>query len=379
MKKRITASSIGRLGAGRYRADPTLYLRVMPSGSRQWLQRIVLPNGRQVDRGLGGWPVVGLEEARLTALSNRRAIRAGQDPFRSRKTETAPTFQIAADATLDANRSGWSAGTIKGWNNSIRHILPRLGSMRIASITRADVIDCLKSITSIHEARKAKIRITQVFELAISREWATENPAANGGLDAAIPALRNVKTVHHAAAPHAAVSGILARLMASSVAPSLIACLRFLVLTACRNQEAREAAWTEIDLDAKIWTIPAERMKTRKEHRVPLSDAAVELLRERQAVSGGQRYIFISERTGRPYSDESLRRLVRSDGCTIHGFRNSFRDWASEVAKVDREVAEHALAHVVGDQTERAYARSDLMDRRRELMQAWSDYVSRDV
>ena len=213
MKRRHTARDIPRLGKGIHCFDPTLYLRVTLAGSRSWVQRIVI-NGRVVDRGLGGWPLVGLDEVRLTALANRRAARRGEDPFADRKREQIiiPTFDAAATATLDANRAGWSASTIKAWGATMRnHVLPRIGKIRINVLTRQHVIDCLKAIKSNAEARKARMRIRQTCEVAIARGWIGDNPG-NGGIDAALPHLKVQAGGHHAAAPFAAVGAILRRL-----------------------------------------------------------------------------------------------------------------------------------------------------------------------
>ena len=379
-RKPYTARDIPRLkprsarGAARYRFDPTLYLVVQPSGSRSWIQRIMI-NGRHVDRGLGGWPLVRLREVQLIALDNRRKVRAGRDPFAEQRHErTAPTFATAAAATLDANAGTLSPSSIRSWRGTMRlHVLPKIGSRRMDALTRAAVIDCLKAIPSVAEARKARQRISAVCALALSREWVQLNVAANGGLDAALPNLRRQRSEHHAAAPHAAVAGIVAGIGEPGAASG--DCLRFLILTATRSAEARGATWAEVDTAARTWTIPAARMKGGREHRIPLSDAALAILAERRDFHPV--HIFASERTGRPLSGEGLSRQARVLGVTVHGFRSSFRDWASEVATAPREVAEAALAHVVGSMVERSYARSDLLDRRRALMAEWAEYVTR--
>lgn len=196
---------------GLYRFDPTLYLRVQPSGARAWTQRIHV-HGRPVERGLGGWPVVGVEEARLQALSNRRAIRAGQDPFRP-TGETDPTFETAAAATRTANVAMWAASTLKTFDSLMRAVLPLIGNVPVGKVSKSHVIDCLTSINrrSTATARKAKKAISTVLELAVLRDWASINVAKNGGLDAALPFLRETGS-HHAAADPNAVGRILASL-----------------------------------------------------------------------------------------------------------------------------------------------------------------------
>ena len=372
---RLTQKVIKTLGPGRYSDSTckTLQLLVTRTGGRSWVQRLVV-DGRRLDRGLGAVEFVTLAEARETAARNRFAARRGGQPFTAIKREAAPTIADAVIATLDANRDRWSAASMKSWQGTMRrYVLPRLGSRRVNTLTRQDVIDTLSAITSVSEARKAKQRIVAVLELALSREWVDSNCAANGGLDASLPRLKRQNNEHHAAAPYGEVAGILAGVDSGSSGDAVKACIRFVVLTAVRSVEARKAQWDEFDLDAATWTIPADRMKTRREHRVPLSDAALAILRERTGLH--KRYVFASDRTGRPMSAEGLSRCIKDSGATVHGFRSSFRDWAGETGQ-DREAAEHALSHVVGSTVERSYARSDLFDRRRALLDKWADYLT---
>ena len=246
--------------------------------------------------------------------------------------------------------------------------------MHIAKIARADVVDLLRRVAarSTSEARKARRVAGAVLELAVAREWCAENVArAGNGIDAALPALKGrAAEKHHAAMPPAAAGGFLKKLLdMRSTAGDALA---FIMLTAVRSNEARGAEWTEIDAERRVWTVPESRMKTGGEHRVPLSDAAIDILRGRRGLH--PRYVFASDRTRRPVSGEGVGALARRAETTVHGFRSTFRDWAGEAGQ-PREVAEAALAHAVGDATERAYARSDLLDRRRELMDAWADYL----
>ena len=371
-KRTLTGRDVARLGAGRYRFDPTLWLLVQPSGSRSWIQRIVV-GGIPRDKGLGGWPLVTLEAVRLTALANRRAARAGLDPFaeRTRQAATAPTFADAADATRDANRAGWRASSLKAWIATMKnHVLPRLGRIRIADLNREHVIGCLKGIKSTAEARKARMRIRQACELAISRGWISDNPA-NGGIDAALPHLKAQDSTNHAAADHGAVGAILRRLTAAGTAAA--SALAFLILTAARSTEARGAEWSEVDTDAGVWTIPAARMKAGREHRVPLAPAALAILAARRGLH--PRFVFGSDRGAGPVSNQGIARLVPA-GATVHGFRTSFRTWAADVAHAPREIAEAALAHMNGNKTEQAYTRTDYLERRRTLMSAWAAYLA---
>ena len=367
--RRRTARDIPRLREGLHRFDPTLYLRVQ-GNSRAWVQRIVV-HGRQVDRGLGGWPLVTLEDARLTALGNRRAVRAGQDPFAERTRETAPTFAAAANACLAAGRDGLAASTVKAWESTMRnHLLPRLGKRPINTVTRSDVIDTLKAIKSVSAAKGARQRIAKVFEFALSREWMAENPARSGnGIDAALPYLKGRSKAHHEAMPHVDVAAFLARLV--DTVP--VRYLRFQILTATRPTEAREAEWSEMDFEARTWTIPGSRMKGGRDHRIPLSDAALVVLEQQRGMH--PRFVFPG-RGAKPISRGASERLMKGETGTAHGFRSAFRTWAGETNAAEREVAESALAHVVGDQVEQAYARGDLFERRRVLMDKWAAYVT---
>ncbi len=370
MARRINARDIGRLKPGLYRFDPTLYLRVLPAGSRAWTQRIRV-HGRPVEKGLGGWPVVGVEEARLQALSNRRAVRAGQDPFR--KVAAAPTFARAAEETRAARASTWAASSLKTFDSLMRAVLPILGSVPVGKVSKSHVIDCLTSINrrSTSTARKAKKAISTVLELAVSRDWASINVAKNGGLDAALPFLRETGS-HHAAADPNAVGRMLATLGTSTAADAI----RFAVLTATRASETRNAEWSEFDLAAATWTIPADRMKAGREHRVPLSPAALAIVQARfDARASNDRFVFHGRETDKPMADTTMNRPLKPfDGVTLHGFRATFATWAAATGR-DREAREHALAHAVGSTVERCYQRSDLFDRRRELMNAWAEFL----
>ena len=261
-RKRHTARDIPRLPKGIHCFDPTLYLRVQASGARSWIQRITV-HGKQVDRGLGGWPLVTLDDVRLTALANRRAARTGHDPFTERRrARSIPTVDAVATATLDANRDGWAPATVKAWGATMRrYVLPRLGTIPINVLTRQHVIDCLTSIKAVSEARKARMRIRQICELAIARGWIGDNPG-NGGIDAALPHLKAQDSTHHPAVPYASVGAIVRRLTTEDAGSVTAAALAFLILTATRSDEARGATWTEIDTAARTWTIKGARTKT---------------------------------------------------------------------------------------------------------------------
>ena len=375
-RKRHTARDIPRLGKGIHCFDPTLYLRVQGTGARSWIQRITI-NGKQVDRGLGGADLVSLGDARLAALSNRRAARAGRDPFAARDAArtavSAPTFGDAAERLMDT-LSGKAATTIKTYR-SVLNNLSRLTDRPVASITRAEVIGALKGIASPSARGKAIKIVRRVLDRAVVLEWAPGNVADNGGLAAAVDVTAAAPS-HHAAAPHVECPAIFGRLTAAGTAAA--DALAFIMLTAARLTEATGAAWTEFDLDAATWTVPADRMKAGRPHRVPLSDAALAVLERARALDDGSGLVFPSPlRAGHPLSDMSLTKLLRdrglADRATVHGFRSAFRDWCAD-AGTPREVAEAALAHAVGG-VEGAYFRSDLLERRRALMDAWAAFL----
>ena len=375
---KLTERRIKALGPGRYSDSdcPTLTLLVQPTGrGRSWVQRLVV-GGRRVDRGLGSWPLVTLQEARLIALENRRKARAGRNPFAERQAAATPTLRETAERTLEANRRRWSASTVRTWLAPMaNHVFKRLGGFPVDAITRQDVIRILLPIWTEKpsESKKVLQRLRTVFEWALAHNHVSENVCANGGIKAALPPQGRTRT-HHAAVDYREVPATLKTIAESRAAASARACAVFIVLTASRSNEARGARWSEIDTTRRRWTIPAERMKSREEHVVPLSDAALNILAERRG--SHDVYVFASERTGRPLSHEGLKRTVVGVSGTIHGFRSSFRDWASEETGFAHAVVETSLAHAVGNEVERAYRRGKLLDKRRRLMAQWADYAT---
>ena len=369
---KLTQKSILRLPAGRYTDDhcKSLTLLVARTGGRSWVQRLTV-DGRRLDRGLGGAEFVTLAEARETAARNRFIARRGGNPFADQDARkaapAAPTFADACRSLLDTNRGAWAPTTIKTFNSTVNHLLPALGARPVASIKRADVIDTLKGIESQSARTKALKRVRQILDHAVVREWLPLNVADNGGLDQAV-GIRPSEPSHHRAAPHAECAGIFGA--ASTIGTGAADALMFVMLTAARLTEATGAEWSEIDLDAAVWTIPAPRMKAKREHRVPLPDRAVALLRRR--VGQHHRFVF-GDFAGRTPTQNAVAKLARP--YTTHGMRAAFRTWVADTGR-DGEAAEHALAHVTGNSVSRCYARSDLFDRRRELMDAWGAYLT---
>ena len=368
-----TASRPGLHGDG-----ATLYLAIAPGGSKSWIQRVTV-HGRRRDIGLGGYPAVSLAKARHRAMANRVAIADGIDPLAEKRRANTPTFRAAALATLEANRPRWrSAKTARAWMQSLeKHVFPAIGALPVERIGHDDVLCILKPLWSTRPqlARKLRQRIRTTLQWCQAHSHVATNVAGDA-IDGALPAMPAVKA-HYRALPWAEVGGALDTVRnVPGVSKSSRLCLEFLVLTASRSAEALGAAWDEIDFAEREWRIPAERMKTGVAHAVPLANAALRTLEAAREL-GGERLVFPSPlRRGGRLGQSSLLYLLRHAGLagrtTVHGFRTSFRSWAGECTDADHAVMELCLAHTVGNAVERAYARSDLMDKRRALMAAWA-------
>ncbi|MDE0363123.1 MAG: integrase arm-type DNA-binding domain-containing protein [Rhodospirillaceae bacterium] len=358
----------------------TLYLSVAPGGSKSWIQRVTVA-GRRRDIGLGGYPVVSLAKARTRAMANRVAIADGIDPLAEKRRANTPTFRAAAVATFEANRPRWrSERTARAWMQSLeKHAFPEIGGLRVNGIAQDDVLRILKPLwhTRPQLARKLRQRIRATLQWCQAHGHLVNNVAGEA-IDGALPAMPAVKA-HYRALPWAEVGSALDAIRNASVSESSRLCFEFLVLTAARSGEALAAGWDEIDLDVREWRIPAERMKTGEAHAVPLGDAALRTLEAARGL-GGERFVFPSPvRRGRPLGESSLLHILRKTGlaerATVHGFRSTFRSWAGECTDADHAVMELCLAHTVGSAVERAYARSDLMDKRRALLAAWAQAI----
>ena len=356
-----------------------LYLRVTTTGSRNWIQRIQF-RGRRHDIGLGAFPLVPLAEARERANENRRLSRSGGDPLTAKRKAAMPTFREATERTFEANRPHWKSerGAAEWLQSLVSHAYPTLADRPVDEIDRADVLRALSPLseTKPDRARRLRRRIKSVLAWAQSFGFIDVNPAGEV-IDAAVPRAPKVK--HFRALPFAEVGKALETIEACRASMAARACLRFLVLTAGRSGEVRGATWDEIDLERRTWTIPASRMKAGREHRVPLSGEALDVLERVRMLRDESGLIFPAPtRRGRPLADATLGLALRhaglADRATVHGFRSSFRDWCAETGK-PRELAEAALAHTVG-RVEGAYFRSDLFEKRRALMEAWGQFVA---
>ena len=314
-----------------------------------------------------------LREAREKALENRRAVHWGHDP----RDAGVPTFEEAVDKVIAIHSPTWkNPSRMAGqWRQTLRdYAYPRIGRKRVSEVATADVLDILKPIWSSKPAtaRVVRQRIGAVMKWAVAKGYRSDNPAGDA-IAAALPRNGNA-TRHHQALPHGEVSAALDKVRNSGSHAGVRLALEFMVLTATRSNEVRGATWDEIDHD--VWTIPANRMKAKREHRVPLSRRALEILEEARKLHDDGGIVFRGAKGGGINASmfSGLLRHLGIEG-TPHGMRSSFRDWCSETG-VAREVAEAALAHVVKNRVEAAYARSDLLDRRREVMQAWAAYLA---
>ena len=367
---------------GRHGDGGGLYLNVAKGGSKSWVQRITI-DGRRRDVGLGGFPAVSLAKARERASQNRDAIVDGRDPVAEKRTPkpAMPTFREAARACHEIHRPRWrNEKHAANWLATLeRHAMPKLGQLPVDRITRADVLAVLTPIwgTRQETARRVRQRVRAVMRWAVAQGHRDDNPAGEG-IDGALPPMPAIRA-HFRALPYKEAPAALEIIAASTAGVAAKMCFEFLVLTAARSGEARGATWNEIDLDTRLWTIPAERMKGSVEHRVPLSGAAIAALEEAVSLRDESGFVFPSPVGGRQLSDMTLTKILRTVGlaerATVHGFRFSFRDWAAECTSASYAAMELSLAHHVGNAVERAYARSDLLEQRRALMDQWAEYV----
>ncbi len=394
---RFNALALRRISKpGRYAdGDRTgLYLKVGPTGGRSWQFRY-RRNGKTVWLGLGAEPGVGLADARESARECRKLLASGLDPLAEKRkreadakaAQAAMCFRAVAELYLAAHSPGWrNPKHRQQWQNTLRdYVLPVIGDMAIAAVDTGAVMKIVEPLwhAKAETASRVRGRIESILDYAKARNWRSgENPARwRGHLDHLLPARSKVQRVeHHAAVPWREIGGLMEKLTEQSGVSATA--LRFAILTACRSGEVRGARWPEIDMRNAIWTVPASRMKAGREHRVALSDAAMDIIRAVEPLRrGADALVFPGGRAaGAPLSDVAVSKALKAAGggnATVHGSRSSFRDWAGETTAFPREVIEMALAHRLGDTAEQAYARGDLFQKRRLLMQAWAEFCSR--
>ena len=359
-----------------------MYLFVQPSGTRSWIQRLLI-RGRRRELGLGSVALVPLAEAREKALANRRLARQGGDPLaEKRHTEGIPTFAEAAMRVLEQKQGGWRTPKhSREWLSSMsRFAFPRIGKVPVSEVTSADLLEILTPLwhRKVATAKRVRQRLRAVLEWAVAMEYRIDNPCDRIG-----PVLGSQRDVteHMQAVPHREAATVIGKVRASAALPTAKLAFEFLVLTAARWSEVRWAKWAEIDLDACVWTVPAGRAKMNRRHRVPLCGRALEILDAAQALEGEAGPLVFTHGGRKPMHDSAVRRLLRQLGIAAvpHGFRSTFRDWAAEETNHPREVIEAALAHVVRNRVEAAYARSDLFERRRALMDDWARYLAQGM
>ena len=362
---------------GKYFDGHGLYLRVDKTGGKFWVQRIMI-NGKRTELGLGSTDFVTLAEARIVAFENRKLARSGGDPLAGRRRERAVlTFEEAAREVHRINLPTWKNPKHGDQfiNTLATYAFPTIGATQAPDVTSGDVLAVLQPIwlTKPETARRVRQRIGTVMKWCIAKGWRRDNPV--DAVDKGLPK-QTAKKQNRKSLPYDQVAACLHAVEGTSAGLSTKLCFELLVLTCVRSNEAREARWSEIDMRAKVWEIPAQRMKMDRPHRIPLSSRAMKVLERAGGLDDD--LVFPGTKKGRPLSDATLLKLIRENGfeVDVHGFRTSFRTWAQEKTNVPREVAEAALAHLSGDATERAYARSDLFEKRRKMMEAWAGYLA---
>lgn len=367
-----------------------LYLQVSAGGTKSWIFRFTL-NGRSREMGLGPLQDVSLAEARAKAQEARKLLLDGADPLEVRRAQDRTanadaarkvTFRAEAEAYIEMRRPEWkNAKHADQWTNTLTtYAFPKLGKLLVSEIDVEHVIAVLRPIWTdkTETASRVRARIEKVLDYATAlRHRSGDNPARwRGHLEEALAKPSKIaKPVHHAALPYADMGEFMPKLRAEI--GTAARAVEIIILTAVRTSEALNARWEEFDLKARTWTIPAARMKSGRPHSIPLSNQAVKVLLQMQEIFGAEGFVFPGAKEGKPLSNmaglQLLKRMGHGD-LTVHGFRSAFRDWAGEQTNFPREVAEAALAHVVKDKAEAAYARGSMFEKRAKLMQAWADY-----
>ena len=382
---KLTKKLVENLGPGRHGDGQGLYLVVDPSGARRWIVRVTVKGQKnkvgaplRTDFGLGGADIVTLPQARDRALEYRRMAKQGLNP-RFNANREIPTFtEIAQLVHIDRMPTWKNAKHGQQWLNTLRdYAFPKIGRMPIDSIGQPEVLMCLSPIwTDKHEtAKRLAQRIKTVLDVAKSKGFRSgENPVTEIK-DAKVLPKVTAKPKHHAAMRWQDAPAFYADLKTREAMSAKA--LMFTCLTGSRTGEVLGMQWGEVDFDARLWTCPAVRMKTGSDHRVPLTEEMLKIVEPLRAMESA--YVFEGQKRHRPLSNMAMLMLLRRmnvEGVTVHGFRSTFRDWASEVANANWDVAEISIAHKVGSDVSRAYARSDLLDKRRVLMERWSQFVA---
>jgi integrase len=388
--KRLTAMAVAKVTAtGRYAAGDGLYLQVAKGGTKTWIFRYQ-HDGRARHMGLGPISLVSLVDARQKAQDARRLLLNDIDPLHHRREklnqvrlEAAKgiTFGECAEKLVASYEAGWrNSDHRRQWRSTLmRYVYPILGELPVAAIDTAQVLRAIEPIwvTKPETAGRVRGRIESVLSWASARGYRNgKNPARwRGHLDRLLPSRAKVRAVrHHPALPYTEVPAFLADLRARD--GNAARALEVTILTALRTREVLGAQWSQFDLSTKVWTVPGERMKGGREHRVPLADRVVEIL---SSLPRTGEFAFSGLRPKQPLNVAAMLRVISRmgrDGITTHGFRSSFRDWAAEQTAFPHEVCEMALAHAISSKVEAAYRRGDLFEKRRKLMEAWAVYCA---
>jgi len=363
---------------GRHSDGKGLYLLVKKTGRKSWVY-MWNRNHRRREMGLGGFPDVSLAKAREKAQAVRELIADDQDPINQKKKVVVKSFGEAADHLVETLQADWTNEKHRQqWIRTVSHYCKHIRTIPVGQIDTDDVLRVLKPIWTEKEetARRLRSRIERVLDYASAHNWREgENPARwNGHLKDILPKRDKLKKRNFAAMPYEKIPEFLKELKKETGIAALA--LEMSVHTAARTSETLNAKWSEIDLEKKLWTIPAERMKGKVEHVVPLTKSVITVLKTAQMLRSSD-YVFPGARAGKPLSNMSMNMLMRRMGvqnATVHGFRSSFRDWCGDNTNYPREVAEAALAHKVGNKVGQAYRRRSALEKRAKLMKDWSAY-----
>jgi integrase len=335
--------------------------------------------GKRREMGLGPYPAISLARARLKAAEHRTAIAEGRDPLEEKNRDAVPTFSAAAEQCIASLEKGWrNARHRRQWRQTIAEYCGPIASKSVSDIDTADILRVLQPLWQSKHATSSRVRgrIEKILAYSKARGWRSgENPAVwRNHLDSLLPKRQRLTRGHLLAMPYDQVGGFLATLRRSDTIPARA--VELILLTAVRRNEALGACWSEVDLDKALWTIPKERTKSGKGHVVPLSRQALAILTALHTIRHSS-VVFPGRPASKQLSGEAVRSLLQrlKFHYTLHGFRSSFRDFCGDLTNLPREVAEQALGHAVGDQTERAYRRGSGLQKRAELMQLWADYL----
>lgn len=368
------------LKAGHHSDGRGLYLIVRKSGSKSW-SYVWIRSGKRREMGLGGYPDVSLAQARTNAQVIRTQIAAGLDPFVERDREAPKTFGEVSDMVLAEKEKGWTKSKQgANWRRSLNHHCEPIRDIKIETISTAHVVKVLKPIfeRTPETGRQTRYRIEYVLDYAATLGMRSgDNPARwRGHLKTLFGDTKREVKKHFSAMPYNQMPEFIGQLRARDAMAAFA--LEHTILTCARTSETLEARWPEINLETRVWTVPAIRMKMKREHAVPLSDRVLEILTPLYVNRlSDEAFVFPGARPNRPLSNMSMNMLLRRmkvENATTHGFRSTFRDWAGDCTSFNREVPEAALSHAIGDTVERSYRRGDALEKRRGLMQQWADY-----